>query len=342
MEMSNFPERALEAAEQLYLMAPDSGHLNHMPGHIHMLVGDYLSAAKVSEVAITADNKYVVYAGADNFYTTARCHDYHLAMYANMMLGRFEPALNAANDICEALNPDLLATDRPYMAMTMEGYYSMAMHVRVRFGKWQQIIDTPAPACPTLYCVSTAMHHYAKGVSFATLKQFDAAKEQVTLFEAAYARLPADRFFFNNPASSTLDVAREMLMGELAYHMATKGLADFDVAFDHLRQAVINCDALYYNEPWAWMHPPRHALGALLLEQSHVAEAEAVYRADLGLDNSVPRCMWHPDNVWALHGLCECLNKLGKTDEAQIFNERLVTAKAQADVSIGSSCCCRS
>ena len=38
------------------------------------------------------------------------------------------------------------------------------------------------------------------------------------------------------------------------------------------------------------MHPPRHALAALLLEQGHVAEAEHVYRDDLGMSENVRRC----------------------------------------------------
>ena len=46
------------------------------------------------------------------------------------------------------------------------------------------------------------------------------------------------------------------------------------------------------------MQPPRHALGALLLEQGHVSEAAEVFTADLAA---------HPGgNIWALHGLSEC------------------------------------
>ena len=80
-----------------------------------------------------------------------------------------------------------------------------------------------------------------------------------------------------------------------------------------LREAVRRDDNLSYTEPWAWMHPPRHALAALLLEQGHVAEAEEVYRDDLGLSGRVQRCTQHPDNVWALHGLVECLERCGET-----------------------------
>jgi hypothetical protein len=40
-------------------------------------------------------------------------------------------------------------------------------------------------------------------------------------------------------------------------------------------------DALPYDEPWGWMMPVRHALGALLLEAGRVDEAIQVYTTDL-------------------------------------------------------------
>ena len=73
-----------------------------------------------------------------------------------------------------------------------------------------------------------------------------------------------------------------MLDGEIEYRRG-----HYDAAFAHLRRAVELDDNLLYDEPWAWMQPTRHALGALLLEQGHVEEAEAVYRADLGLDDTL-------------------------------------------------------
>jgi len=40
-----------------------------------------------------------------------------------------------------------------------------------------------------------------------------------------------------------------------------------------------------------------------VLEQGHVEEATDIYRADLGLDNTLRRACQHPNNVWSLHGL---------------------------------------
>ena len=181
-EMSDEPERAMQSANTLANLCPDAGHMNHMPGHTYVLCGEYEKAKHASEKAIRADNKYVDYAGPFNFYTTARAHDLHLMMYTCMFLGQFEPAMAAADQMCATLSKDVLGVKgRPQLASTLEGYYSMKLHVLVRFGRWQGIIDMPMPDDPELYCVSTAMHHYAKGVAHATLRNFDAAEEEIDL-----------------------------------------------------------------------------------------------------------------------------------------------------------------
>ncbi|MGK2886235.1 MAG: tetratricopeptide repeat protein, partial [Rhodococcus sp. (in: high G+C Gram-positive bacteria)] len=126
------------------------------------------------------------------------------------------------------------------------------------------------------------------------------------------------------------------LEGELEYR---KG--NYDRAFDALRRSIELDDGLPYDEPWGWMQPTRHAYGALLLEQGHVEDAAAVYRADLGLDATLPRPLQHPSNVWALHGYHECLLALDRSDEAHIIEQQLELAVAMADVPVESSCFCR-
>jgi len=336
-EMSNHPERAMRSADILGTLCPDAGHMNHMPGHTYMLCGDYERAKIASEKAIRADNLYLEYAGEFNFYTTARCHDLHLMMYTCMFMGQFKPAMAAAEQMCDTLSKEVLSVqDRPQMAITMEGYYSMKMHVLVRFGRWQDIVAAPMPSDPVLYCVSTAMHHYAKGVAHAALKNVAAAQTERQQFQSAVKRIPEDRKFFNNTAHSILAVAEKMLDGELEYHNG-----NHELAFKHLRDSVYRDDNLEYTEPWAWMHPPRHALAALLVEQGQHEEAEEVYRTDLGLNGKLQRCAQHPDNVWALHGLVECLRAKGDTENLPSFELKLAHALTKTDVPVTSSCLCR-
>ncbi len=336
-EMSNEPEQAMRSADILGTLCPDAGHMNHMPGHVYVLCGDYTKAKTASEKSIVADNKYVDYAGAFNFYTAARAHDLHLMMYTCMFLGQYKPAIAAAEQMCATLTREVLSVrDRPQLAITMEGYYSMKMHVLVRFGRWQNIVEEPMPDDPQLYCVSTAMHHYAKGVAHASLKNFEAADRERAAFYRAVENIPADRKFFNNDARSTLAVGEMMLEGELEYHRG-----NYQLAFQHLRESVSRDDNLEYTEPWAWMHPPRHALAALLLEQGQFEEAETIYRADLGLDKVLQRCAQHPNNVWSLHGLVECMRQRGEQQELPTMEIKLEAALARTDLTITSSCMCR-
>ena len=336
MEMSPHPERALRACDALRDLVPDAGHLRHMPSHIDILCGHYHDAVVANNKAIVADGKYLEREGPLNFYTLYRCHNYHFKLYSAMFLGQYKPSMQAANEMIATTPEELLRVEQPPMADWLEGFISMKMHVLVRFGQWQEIINAPLPDDPQLYCVTTAMMHYAKAIAHASSGNVSAAEEAHKGFVEAYASVPESRYIFNNKCVDILAIAAQMLHGEIEYR---KG--HHDQAFDYLRQAVELDDNLPYDEPWGWMQPARHALGALLLEQGRVDEAEQVYRADLGLDKTLSRASQHPENVWSLHGYVECLKRQNKRAEAVAVEMRLDLALARADVPINASCYCR-
>lgn len=337
LEMSTMPERALRSADMLGEMCPDAGHMNHMPGHIYVLCGEYEKAKIASQKAVRANEAYLAYANEPTYYLLGCCHDLHLLMYTSMFLGQFKSALNAADKVRELVTRRIVSLPgRPKFTQTLEGYHAMQSHVLVRFGRWQEIIDEPPVEEPELYLLTAAMQHYAKGVAYATLRNFDEAERARERFHAQLARIPKDRRFLSNPTHASLAVGAELLDGELAYHQGRH-----EEAYRHLRNAVELDDNLSYTEPWAWMHPPRHALAALLLDQGHVDEAKQVYRDDLGLSGKMQRCAQHPGNVWSLHGLVECLKLRGNAAELPALQDQLANALAKTDVPITSSCLCR-
>jgi tetratricopeptide (TPR) repeat protein len=336
MEMSPHPEQALRASDILRDLVPDAGHLRHMPSHIDVLCGHYHDAVVANTRAIEADARYLAREGPINFYTLYRCHNYHFKLYAAMFLGQYRTALEAATQMIDTIPEELLRVQTPPMADWLEGFVSMKPHVHIRFGKWEEILAEPMPADQDLYCVTTAMLRYARGVALAATGRTPEADAERAEFVRAVARVPETRYVFNNRCTDILAVAGEMLAGELEYRRG-----NIERAFAHLRQAVILDDSLPYDEPWGWMQPARHALGALLLEQGRVAEAEQVYRDDLGLNPALSRAAQHPDNVWSLHGLVECLHRQHRHAEAAAMEARLDLAKARADIPITASCLCR-
>ncbi len=336
MEMSPHPERALKAGDTLVDLVPDAGHLVHMPTHIDVLCGHYQNVVARNSAAVVADRRFLDAEGPMNFYSTYRCHNYHFKVYGAMFLGQYGPAADAADEMIRTLPADLLRTGSPPMADWLEGFVPVKQHVLIRFGKWQEIVDQPFPEDAELYCVTTAMMRYARAVAYASTERVDEAVAEQQAFYAARDRVPESRMLFNNTGLDILAVAEAMMTGEIEYRRG-----NFDAAFEHLNRAVELDDNLPYDEPWGWMQPTRHALGALLMEQGRLTEAEAAYRADLGLDGQLRRACWHPDNVWSLHGLHECLTRRGETVEANHIKQRLDVAQARADVPIESSCYCR-
>ena len=336
MEMSPHPEKALRAGDLLYGLVPDAGHLHHMPTHVDFQCGHYHNVVVRNSSALVADHKHVAREGALNMYAYSRIHNAHFKLYGAMFLGQHRTAMEAADEMIAALPEALLRIESPPMADILEGYRGMKMHAFIRFGMWQEIIDEALPADDDLYRVTTALILYAKAVAHASTGDVPAAEAHRQRFEAARERVPGTRLLFNNTCRDVLEIASEMASGEIEYRRGR-----FDTAFVHLREAVRLEDNLPYDEPWGWMQPARHALGALLLEQGETAEAEAVYRADLGFDPSVIRARRHPENVWALHGLHEALRRQGKRNEAEMIAPRLELALARADVRIESSCYCR-
>ena len=336
MEMSPQPERALTACDQLRDLVPDAGHLRHMPTHIDVLCGDYRSVVASNHAAIEADRRFLAREGAVNFYSLYRCHDYHFKIYGAMFLGQLRPAIAAAEEMIATLPEEVLTVESPPMADWLEGFVPMKQHVLVRFGRWREIVEQSLPQNPELFCVTTAMMRYAMSIAHGALGDVDEAAREAERFDQALESVPDSRYVFNNTCLDILAIAREMMLGELAYRRG-----DHDAAFAHLYRSVVLDDNLPYDEPWGWMQPTRHALGALLLEQGRVGEAADVYRADLGYDASLSRACQHPENVWSLHGYHECMERLGRHAEAAIVGQKLRIAEARTDMPVTASCFCR-
>lgn len=336
MEMSSEPQTALPAADRLRTLVPDAGHLVHMPTHLDVLCGDYRRTVEWNQRAAEVDRKYVKHAGPLNFAALYRSHNLHFLAYGAMFLGNSREALKACDALEDTLPEELLRVESPPMADWLEAFVPIRMHVLIRFGRWADIVAAPLPEDRALYAATTATMLYAKGVAYAATGRVAEAESAQQEFRAATAAVPESRYLFNNTVHDILAVADAMLDGEVAYRRG-----DHDTAFAHLRRAVQLDDALPYDEPWGWMQPTRHALGALLLEQGRTEDAEAVYRADLGLDNSLPRVCHHPNNVWSLQGYHECLTRLGKDELAAVIGQQLALARVYADVPVESSCFCR-
>ncbi len=322
IEASADPGKAEAAADRLGSLTPGLGHMVHMPSHIYVQVGRFEDSIRVNEDASRLDREYFAKAGDQMGYHFYHAHNNHFRVWSGLYTGNYDDALEAARLTLEDL-PDAFESS-PDAAQ----WLTMELEVYLRFGEWQEVLNLPKPLEDQHYAV--AMWHYGRGIAFANTERISQARVEAELFEQEVARIPQDQMVFIVSALDVMDVAREMLAGEIEYKAG-----NIELGFEHLRKSIVAEDALRYSEPSPWMVPTRHSLGALLLEQGgeeHIKEAEQLYREDL---------MESPENIWSMAGLMECLQRQGKDDEARALSARFDRAKAFASVTVQSSCPCR-
>ena len=193
-----------------------------------------------------------------------------------------------------------------------------------RFGEWDTILSEPRPPDDSLFW--TGIWHYARGLAFTSTGKMGDATEELASLQSIGAEKSLEGYrvtFSRNGAKAILDIAVEVLAGELA---AKQG--DYDNAIARLHRGILLEDNLIYNEPPDWHVPVRQSLGAVLLDAGRFAEAEAIYWQDLSLNR---------ENGWSLFGLMESLRAQGKVEQAAMAKKRLKKAWNRADVKLASS-----
>jgi tetratricopeptide (TPR) repeat protein len=320
VEASRDPERAVPSADRLVNLIPGAGHLVHMPAHIYTRVGRYADAVQANERAIAADQTYFAMAPKPDFYSLYYVHNVHFLAYAAMMEGRYERAISAARQLEVDIPEEFL---RGYVELA-DGLMGTPLHVMIRFGKWQEILDEPP--YPEIRKLSNAQRHYARAVALAALGRTVEARAEQAAFEEWAATVPESWKVGNNTSGEVIDLCRAMMSAEILFREGER-----EAAFEVLAQGAALEDALVYDEPPGWMQPVRHAWGALLMSSQEYARAEAVYREDLAHNH---------ENGWSLLGLEQSLRMQGQEREAEAAAKRRHLAWARADVEPTSSCYC--
>ena len=310
------PEKGVPSAERLAALAPDSGHLVHMPSHIFWRVGRYDDAAEINLRAAAADEAYFAVCQPGPFYRSVYYpHNLHFLWAAASTEGRSELALSTARKL-EAETRGGLG-EVPFL----QEFVSTPTLTLVRFGRFDAALGLPAPDPKHAYLAG--IHHYARGVALARSGRGDEAATELTAVRSIQKSQLAKELILAGgtaSASTLLAIAEAHLEGEIA---AAKG--DSDSAVAALERAVSVQDSLVYMEPPPWYFPTRQALGAVLLDAGRSKEAEAVFR--LSLDH-------YPSNGWSLYGLAASFDAQGKAAEAKWARQGFENAWARADVKL--------
>lgn len=320
VEASPDPWRAMDEGDRLRFLQPALGHMVHMPSHIDVRTGQWLKAMESNERAMKADAEYRKRVPKQGFYQIYMTHNHHMFAFAAMMRGEGAKAIQAMDDMMKPFPAEWLVQ----MAPAIDGYMAMPIEVRVRFGKWDEVLDQPE--LPEHFPIARTLRAGARAVAFAAKGDPVSARREQAEFYRLRRAVPAGRSVGNSPAEGVLATAHHLMNGEI---LLAEG--KMEAALAQLRRGVQAEDQLRYDEPPDWIQPVRHTLGAALLKMGRLKEAEQVYRADLAK---------LPNNGWSLYGLSEALARRGQNVEAKKLRQQFEEVWARADTRITSSCLC--
>jgi tetratricopeptide (TPR) repeat protein len=305
VEASRNPERALAGANKLAALAPNAGHLVHMPAHVYIRTGDYESAVKTNERAAEVDRAYIKASGVQGIYPMMYySHNLHFIAMCASMNGDYAEAKKNADLLEQHVAPGV--KEMP----PLEGFMTIPLAVDVRFHKWDEILARKQPD-PEMK-ITTVFWHFARGMALAGQGKVEAAEAEYQIVADAEKATPEDMVFampVNNKAKDIMKIAESVLGAKVAL-----AKHDTDGAIAQLQQAVAVQDTLKYGEPPDWFFPVRESLGAALLLKGDTSAAEKTFRDDLDRN---------PRNPRSLYGLQQALKKQGRDYDASFVEKQL-------------------
>lgn len=313
VEASPKPERGRGAAESLRALAPNTGHLMHMPSHIDARLGDFERVAKQNERAASIDRAFVTTQRPEGMYPLMYySHNMHFAAYGHAMIGHYGDAMKYARELSREVAPNVAAVPM------LEMFTPTQTIVQVMFGRWDELVRAPEPAAS--WVVTHAFWRFGRGMAFAGQGNLDAAGVELESLRSESKRVPADAIFGLNTAGSVLEIADRMLDAKV---LEARGQTSKAIAA--LETAVTLEDHLAYDEPPDWYLHARVPLGGVLLRSGDPAKAEKVFRAALAQQPRLGR---------ALFGLAETLEARGRSYDAGLIRRQFEDAWSPTSVTL--------
>jgi tetratricopeptide (TPR) repeat protein len=357
IEPSSHPEQALKSAALLASLAPTSGHMVHMPGHIFYRVGNYAEAERWFAASMAADEQYMQ---AQHVTVDDDWNYVHNMMYgiANLMeQGKLTEA-NALSDHLAGARGRLSATLYIWSARDSMARVSRRLPVALRVGDWDGVLALLDQAnlpegdkTTNLRFLASELSDYAKGMKALDsddvasaqaasdrldaglwrAQQADKAKEDAKKKDAkadAKADTKKDEpptqpilpDAMSDPLIKSLGVASmELRAGVLA------GRGKPDEAKKLYASAIAEAKDAGYREPPFSVRPVGENEAAALIRAKDYAGAKAAYEEAL---------TERPNSGFGLFGLARVKELSGDTDGARQAYQTFLKAWPGADATL--------
>jgi tetratricopeptide (TPR) repeat protein len=316
VEASSNPKRAERYADRLAKLAPQAGHLVHMPSHIYFVVGRYKDSLAANVNAVKADEAYLAAQKPAGVYPLGYYpHNVHFVMVSAQMGGDGQTVLASADKLGGLIPAEAAREVLMLQPMKAAPYFAHA-----QFSDAAAVMALADPGNDLPY-IQTAWR-YARGIALTRKGEVTGARRELAEIERIVAATDYKPFdAWKIPAKEVGQIAAHVLRARIA-----QAGNDLDGAVRELNAAIRIQDALPYMEPAYWYYPVRQTLGAVLLLTGDTRAARDAFGASLART---------PNNALALYGLSQAYAREGLKREARAVDERFARAWMGGNRNVG-------
>jgi tetratricopeptide (TPR) repeat protein len=341
MEGSSHPEAALRSADALGRLAPDSGHMVHMPGHIYWRVGDYERARQAFIAAMRVDEGYMAAQQIHPDEDWNYAHNLAYLVAACAEEGRYQEGLQWAAKLRGMPAPTGMSSAR--FAVWAGG--SVA-RLRIRFGDWKagesetvEFGTEASTASPAAKDYAEGLRLYAKGMAATEAGDATGAFEQSKTLDAMLWRLEASKPKEKDPdADEDEEKSQEAdddgltavlnLLGTLSLDLRAniKSVQGGDAeALQLFQKALENEKDLGYSEPPQFFRPEQESIGDAYLATHQWDKAREAFEQAL---------KQRPKSGYALYGIARSYALGGDVPKAAQAYQNFLASWENADADL--------
>jgi hypothetical protein len=350
VEASRKPEQALHSAEILGSLAPASGHMVHMPGHIFYRTGDYVRAGVAFAASMQADEQYM---RSQNVQVDDDWNYVHNMMYAiaNLMeQGQLSEATVLSAKLKDARGR-LEATLYIWSPRDSMTRLDPRLPVALRSGDWPRALEllkagqAPPLALSNLAFLSRALTDFSSGMKALDAQDLAAAEifsqqldaelwrvsEEVKAAEAAEDAEKKEKKT-DSPVSLTMKVMPDANASQLVKNVSIMSL-ELRAGLLVAKKQTAEAKKLYaqasreekdlgYREPPGYVRPVAETQAAAMLTISAWPDAKAAYQQAL---------LERPKSGFPLYGIALTSERSGDLKTASEQYQEFVIAWKDAD-----------
>ncbi len=325
LEASEHPGQALHSAEILPSLAPASGHMVHMPGHIFFRIGDYARAEQAFAASMQVDERYMQEQRVQPDNDWNYVHNLMYAIANLMEEGKLKEA-TALSVKLTAARGKLESTLYIYSTRDSITRLDPRLPVALRTADWAQVMEllkasAPPAGRPNLDFLARELVNFATGMQAVETHDLPKADESSAQFDAELWRMSQQPKDSGNKTPSgnllKLQVLPDALPQPLLKSLSVMSLElrasllaaqrKTHEAKSLFAEAAQEEKALGYREPPNYIRPVGETEGAAMMTIGDWRDAKAAYERAL-LER--PRC------GLALYGIAMSSEKSGDSEAA--------------------------